>query len=77
MASSEFSGESRRCVRPHNSAALPSTISIDSDDEEVDDPGQGELGAVGEDEELGDWDDGDEGPLPRVPKDVETPHRQT
>ena len=57
MASNELSGESRRSVRPHDSAALPSTMSMDSDDEAVDDPGQGELGAVGEDEELGDWDD--------------------
>ena len=50
--SSALSGESRRSVRPHNSAALPSTISMDSDDEEFDDPGQGELAAVGDDEEF-------------------------
>ena len=46
---------------------------MDSDDEEFDDLGQGELGAVGDDEEFGDWDDEDEGQPPRVPKDVETP----
>ena len=73
--SNELSGESRRSIRPHNSAALPSTISMDSDDEEVDDPGQGELGAVGDDEELGDRDDEDAGQPSRVPKDVETPQQ--
>ena len=74
--STELSGKSRRSVRPHNSAALPSTISMDSDDEEFDDPGQGELAAVGDDEEFGDWDDEDEGQPPRVLKDVETPQRK-
>ena len=73
MASNELSGDSRRSVRPHDRAALPCAISMNSDEEEVDDPGQGELGAVGEDEELADWDDEDEGPPPRVPQDVETP----
>ena len=43
-----------------------------SADEAFDDQGQGELGAVGDDEEFGDWDDEDEGQPPRVPKDVET-----
>ena len=59
--STELSGKSRRSVRPHHSAALPSTIPMDSYDEEVDDAGQGELGAVVGDVELGDWDDEDEG----------------
>ena len=35
---------------------------MDGDDEEVDDPGQRKLGAVGDDEELGDWDDEDDPP---------------
>ena len=46
---------------------------MDSDDDEYDDPGQGELAPVGDDEDLGDWDDDDEGHTPRVPKDDETP----
>ena len=47
---------------------------MDSDHDEYDDPGQGELAPVGDDEEIGDWDDEDKGP-PRVPKDVETPQQ--
>ena len=65
--SNELSGESRRSVRPHNSAALPSTISMDSDDGEVDGPGQGEIGAIGDDEELGDRDDESEIHPPPTP----------
>ena len=52
--SNRLSGESHRSVSPRNSAALPSTIPMDSDDDEYNDPGQGKSAPVGDDEEFGD-----------------------
>ena len=72
----DLSGDWLRAIRPDDEHALPEATSYDEDAYNCD-LAQGELGAIGVDEEAQDWDELEEdGVAPRVAKDVFTPTAQ-